>query len=238
MSNFLNNLVELNERGFSISSQVFNTSELENISELINSFLEKNNFQKYAIRSLFKNIPKLFEYISSIPGFNHFKDSVLSKDYFLTKSIYFNKPNMSNWFVPYHQDLSISVKNKIENKYYLNWTKKDNIYGVQPPNEILKNTITMRIHLDDTDKNNGALKIIERSHNNGIIRVDESFDSLKYGEEKICNVSEGSIMLMKPLVLHSSEKSISNTNRRVIHIEFCNINIPNKIDWYEKINLN
>lgn len=39
-------------------------------------------------------------------------------------------------------------------------------------------------------------------------------------------------MLMKPLLLHSSQKSISENDRRVIHIEFCNQEIP--MEWLEK----
>ena len=39
-------------------------------------------------------------------------------------------------------------------------------------------------------------------------------------------------MLMKPLLLHSSNKSISQNDRRVIHLEFCNKDIP--MEWLEK----
>ena len=40
------------------------------------------------------------------------------------------------------------------------WTVKQNQYAVQPPLDILENNFTIRIHLDDTDENNGALRVI------------------------------------------------------------------------------
>ena len=128
--------------------------------------------------------------------------------------------------------LSISVKEKQEIEGYTNWTKKNDQLGVIPPKEVLANTVTFRIHLDNTDKSNGALKVISKSHNKGIIRVDEKFDKKSLGEEKLCETEKGGVMLMKPLLLHASEKSTSEFDRRVIHLEFCNKEIPMK--WLER----
>lgn len=38
--------------------------------------------------------------------------------------------------------------------------------------------------------------------------------------------------ITKQMLLHSSQKSISENDRRVIHLEFCNQEIPMK--WLEK----
>jgi len=98
---------------------------------------------------------------------------LFGKDYFLVKSIYFNKPGQSNWFVSYHQDLSISVDKKIAYADYTHWTIKENQFSVQPPVEVLENNFTIRIHLDDTNESNGALKVIPGSHLNGIHKYVE-----------------------------------------------------------------
>ena len=52
------------------------------------------------------------------------------------------------------------------------WTTKQNQYAVQPPLEILQNIFTIRIHLDETNSENGALKVIEKSHLKGIYRPE------------------------------------------------------------------
>lgn len=46
------------------------------------------------------------------------------------------------------------------------------------------------------------------------------------------------IMLMKPLLLHSSGRTVNNLQRRVIHIELSNVDLPKELNWSERINLN
>jgi ectoine hydroxylase-related dioxygenase (phytanoyl-CoA dioxygenase family) len=218
---------ELIEKGFSITNTIFSDEEIENLKKLINSPKDT-----YAIRQLFVKSPAIMEIVLSNDKFKRLISEVCEDDYFITKAIYFNKPAKSNWFVAYHQDISISVENKIEAESYTNWTNKKGQLGVVPPLEILENTVTLRIHLDDTDETNGALKVIPNSHNKGFIRVDEKFKIHEHGEEKLCKVRKGEIMLMKPLLLHASQKSISSTDRSVIHMELCNRNIS--MGWLEK----
>ncbi|WP_371414614.1 hypothetical protein [Flavobacterium sp. 140616W15] len=43
---------------------------------------------------------------------------------------------------------------------------------------------------------------------------------------------------MKPLLFHASNKTTNNERRRVIHIEFSNIELPNGLDWSERTNIN
>lgn len=159
-----------------------------------------------------------------------------SDEYYLTKAIYFDKPKTSNWFVAYHQDLSISVNKKAEIQDYKNWTFKKGQYGVQPPETILKNIVTVRIHLDNTTKENGALKVIPTSHLNGVVRID-SFD-FKNKKEVDCEVERGAVMLMKPLTLHASNRTTNNQQRRVIHLEFSNLNLETPLIWLEKLVIN
>ena len=227
MTNFNQHKEELNENGFSIIENCFDKNELNKIIDFIN----KNNFD-FSERQLFNRYPELQNIIFKSKLFKELFNTVCNKDYFLSKAIYFNKPSKSNWFVGYHQDLSISVKNKIEVEGYKSWTNKKGQIGVIPPLTILENSVTFRIHLDKADTTNGALKIISNSHQNEIIRIDENFKKSDFGEEVLCEVEKGGVMLMKPLILHASSKSISENDRRVIHLEFCNKDIP--MEWKEK----
>ena len=113
-------------------------------------------------------------------------------------------------FVGYHQDISIGVEKKIIANGYAHWTRKKDLLGVIPPVTILESIVTFRIHLDNVNDNNGALKIIEKSHQKGIIRIDENFDPSPFGREVICNARQGQVMLMKPLLLHVIDQSKSD----------------------------
>jgi ectoine hydroxylase-related dioxygenase (phytanoyl-CoA dioxygenase family) len=99
----------------------------------------------------------------------------------------------------------------------------------------LENIITIRIHLDETNENNGALRVLPSSHLNGICRSENINWNIE--KEYICDVKKGSIMLMKPLLFHSSKRTITNDRRRVIHIEFSNMELPDGLEWSERCDL-
>jgi ectoine hydroxylase-related dioxygenase (phytanoyl-CoA dioxygenase family) len=225
----------LSTKGFSIVNDFYNKKEIDNIIDCIenhekagDSFLKTKDL--FAVRQLLVNVPALAKLLFT-NKLNTLLSELFGSTYFLTKSIYFDKPEDSNWFVNFHQDLSISVNVKQETTGYKNWTFKKGQHGVQPPVKFLDQTITVRIHLDDTDKNNGALKVIPKSHLNGVIRQDS--DEWTISNQVTCDVKHGGIMLMKPLTLHASNKSTSNKRRRVIHLEFNTFHLDAPLEWLE-----
>ncbi|WDO12998.1 phytanoyl-CoA dioxygenase family protein [Flavobacterium sp. WW92] len=230
---------ELEERGFTIINSVYSREEINSIKEFINSqdtsspiFRKSENL--FAIRQFIKELPQIKSMV-----FNDKLKSIINaieKNAFIVKSIYFDKPEKSNWFVAYHQDLTISVDKKESIEGFGPWTSKHNQFAVQPPLDILENIFTIRIHLDDTDENNGALKVIDGSHLKKIFRPE----TINYANEKeiFCNVEAGGIMLMKPLLLHGSNRTSNQKRRRVIHIEFSNKVLPELIKWSEFTQIN
>lgn len=227
---------EIAIEGFSIISNVYTDQEIEQILTLINQVdTNKETVRKsadlFAIRQFLKEIPATYNLIFN----DRLKEIIQSNfgdHYFVVKSIYFDKPEQSNWFVAYHQDLTISVDKKVDLKNFGPWTVKQAQFAVVPPIEILKDNYTIRIHLDDTDENNGALKVIPKSHLKEIYRPENIDWSIE--KETTCKVKKGAIMIMKPLLLHSSSKTTNNHKRRVIHIEFSKIELPSELNWAER----
>ncbi|KOY86720.1 phytanoyl-CoA dioxygenase [bacterium 336/3] len=227
---------QLENEGFCIVEGIYTEQEIKNIIDIIDQ-TESNNttFRKskdlFAIRQFHKEVPETLPHI-----FNDSLKNILlnwfDEGYFITKSIYFDKPADSNWFVAYHQDLTISVNQKVDLPDYQGWIQKQNQYSVQPPVNILENNFTIRIHLDDTTSENGALKVIPLSHQKGILRP-ENFN-FKSEKETVCTVKSGGVMFMKPLILHASNKTTNQARRRVIHIEFSNQILPTPLEWSEK----
>lgn len=229
--NFSFHKSELEEKGFSITPIFYSEKEILKLIKCIDDYFLISKKSNYAIRQLIRVIPEMEPFIFN-KNLIHLIKEVVGSDYFLTKAIYFNKPKEANWFVPFHQDLSISVVEKHEVENYKNWTFKQQQIGVQPPLNILENIFTIRIHLDKTTKNNGALRIIPSSHNNGILKMDSIDWNAK--KELVCNIVKGATMLMKPLVLHASNRTINTSQRRVIHLEFSNKELDFPIKWLEK----
>jgi ectoine hydroxylase-related dioxygenase (phytanoyl-CoA dioxygenase family) len=158
---------------------------------------------------------------------------VVDPELFLTKAIFFNKTKESNWYVTWHQDIVINVVDRIETPDFSGWTKKFGVHGVVPTDEYLKNAVTIRIHLDDADESNGALKVVPGSHHKKLTD-DEIGCTTQTGVPYVCKVDAGGIQMMKPLLLHASSKATSEKNRRVIHLEFHSKGLPNGLEWAEK----
>ncbi|PTT15273.1 phytanoyl-CoA dioxygenase [Flavobacterium sp. HMWF030] len=238
----MNHSAEVNNEGFTIIDNVYSENEIKKLISLIENTTENEpenaTFRKsqdlFAIRQFHKEIPETLSFIFN-ENLNNIIESTFGKGYFITKSIYFDKPEKSNWFVAYHQDLTISVDKKMEVENFENWTIKQNQFAVQPPKEILEDNFTIRIHIDTTTKDNGALKVINNSHSKGIVRIENlNFES---ETETICEVKKGGIMIMKPLLFHASNKTTNNERRRVIHIEFSKQQLPSGLEWSEKTTL-
>lgn len=230
------NLIQ--ENGFTVINNIFSEEEIEEISKVIQNIdTSKETFRKsedlFAIRQFLKEVPEVKDLIFN-KNLKTIIKEIFGDNYFVVKSIYFDKPEKSNWYVAYHQDLTISVDKKIDLENFGPWTTKQNQFAVQPPLDILENIFTIRIHLDETNENNGALKVVPKSHAKGIYRpetIDWSVET-----ENICNVEKGGIMIMKPLLLHGSNRTTNGKKRRVIHIEFSDKELPEVLNWSERMN--
>lgn len=228
---------QLTQNGFTILKNIYTPEEIESIQRAIEQADNSGSvFRKtenlFAIRQFFKAVPNAIDLILN-DKLKSIVSSLFGDDYCVVKSIYFDKPQQSNWFVAYHQDLTISVDRKLSLEGFGPWTTKQNQFTVQPPVEILENGFTIRIHLDETDQQNGALKVVPKSHLKGIYRP-ETIDWTTE-EEISCIVPAGGIMIMKPLLLHSSARTMNGKRRRVVHIEFSNQVLPEGLEWSERI---
>lgn len=223
-------------QGFAIIDNVFTDEEVDDLLLAISQTdTSKPIFRKtndlFAIRQFLKEIPALVTKIFTTKLNNHISD-LFGDGYFVVKSIYFDKSENSNWFVSYHQDLTISVDKKLDLDGFGPWTIKQNQFAVQPPLNILQDNFTIRIHLDNTNEKNGALKVIPSSHLKGIYRPETIDWTIE--KETICHVNKGGVMFMKPLLLHSSGRTTNNNKRRVLHIEFSRIELPDNLNWAER----
>ena len=143
----------------------------------------------------------------------------------------FDKTAGANWKVPWHQDLTIAVREKRSAEGFGPWSVKDGIPHVQPPAEILSRMLAVRVHLDETPADHGALRVIPGSHRLGRIAVSDIPEHRARLGEVTCPVGEGGAMLMRPLLLHASSKSCAGGHRRVIHIEYAGCDLPCELQW-------
>lgn len=161
-------------------------------------------------------------------------EHVVPPGYLPVRSILFDKPAGANWKVAWHQDLTLAVRDRHDVPGYGPWSVKEGVPHVQPPVEFLQRMITLRVHLDDTGEENGALRVIQGSHAQGRLTAAAIADWRSKGAERLCTAAAGEALLMKPLVLHASSPAVVPRHRRVIHLEFAPKGLlPEPLDWAE-----
>lgn len=149
------------------------------------------------------------------------------------RSILFDKTESENWPVLWHQDLTIAVAKQRLLPEYGPWSNKDGSPHVQPPVSLLENMVTIRLHLDETPMTNGALRVIPGSHRNGKIGVNLLRD-LDKNDSVTCECSPGDVLLMSPLILHSSRRSELPARRRIVHFEYGrDEDLDDSLTWFE-----
>jgi ectoine hydroxylase-related dioxygenase (phytanoyl-CoA dioxygenase family) len=105
---------------------------------------------------------------------------------------------------------------------------------VRPPAQVLARMVAVRIHLDECGMENGPLRVLPGSHRHGFLS-----DGQIMGWPKVsavaCAADRGDIILMHPLLLHASSAAMAPRNRRVIHIEFAAEDLPDGMEWHERV---
>ena len=145
------------------------------------------------------------------------------------RAIWFNKSAEANWLVAWHQDLAIAVRERVDVPGFEAWSVKEGVPHVQPPAEVLQRMLTVRIHLDDADGENGALRVIAGTHRLGRLSAEQIAALRAEREETLCVAAAGDALLMRPLLLHASGRSTSDRPRRVLHLEYAGQELAGRV---------
>ena len=220
--------VEIDRDGFTI---IDNYLDRATVDRLIHDITALNlTPERAGMRNILESLPSIQQLAQSEPILA-LVEPILGNTARVVRGIFFDKQPSANWKVPWHQDVTIAVKNRLDLPDYQPWSLKGGIHHVQPPVAILEQMLTVRIHLDKTDESNGALKVIAGSHRHGKLGVDETV-GLKQTDPTICTCESGGILLMRPLLLHASSMAIVPSHRRVIHLDYASCELPEGLQWY------
>jgi hypothetical protein len=158
-------------------------------------------------------------------------EAVLGRTARVVRGILFDKTEDANWKVPWHQDVTIAVSRRVDAEGFGPWSMKAGVLHVQPPAAVLERMVSIRLHLDDCPEENGALRVISRSHDNG--KLDERLVQ-ELAERSVavtCAMRRGGALMMRPLLLHASSASSVPGHRRVVHFDYAAVELPFGMSW-------
>jgi len=216
--------------GFEIAQGVLRYEELEELRRAVEGL-------PFRHRGGARNLLQNSEFIAAMATSDPVKglaDTALGADAFPVRALLFDKAPAANWKVPWHQDTAIAVAERVDAPGFIGWSVKDGVTHVHAPADILERMVALRIHLDDCGPDNGPLRVLPRSHHHGKLDDDEIERWPQRTEEVICCVSQGDVLVMRPLLLHASSQARSPSHRRVIHIEYACCPLPEGLRWFEQ----
>jgi hypothetical protein len=186
----------------------------------------------YGLRNLLLLSPEVRDLAYTLAG-GALVTPILGADAFPVRGLFFDKPAVANWKVPWHQDLSIAVRARVDVPGFGPWSVKAGVPHVQPPVALLERMLAVRIHLDDCGATNGPLQVIPGSHRHGRL-VPAAIRVWRCRVPPVaCLVPRGGVMLMRPLLLHASSAARRPGHRRVVHVEFAAEALPGGLAWAE-----
>jgi ectoine hydroxylase-related dioxygenase (phytanoyl-CoA dioxygenase family) len=132
----------------------------------------------------------------------------------------FDKSPSSNWLVAWHQDTALPLRERRELPRWGPWSVKEGMNYAHAPREALERVVALRLHLDDSNENNGPLRVLPGTHQGGVLTDEEVLHLAEKISGVECLVAQGGVVIMRPLVIHASSKATSERPRRVLHIEY------------------
>lgn len=157
--------------------------------------------------------------------------NLIPQDSCTVQCTYFGKSPSHNWLVTLHQDLSIPVADRIDSEQCSGWSRKEGGLFVQPPSLFLESILAVRVHLDDSNEESGALRVVPGSHASGRLTPEGIRGVRDELGEVTVPVSRGGGMVMRPLLLHASHKVCVERPRRVLHFVYGPSKLPCGLRW-------
>lgn len=216
---------QMNETGYAVIPAIVGAAELGEIAGCVDDLVHDGVGTRRLIE--FPWCSELAERLMR----DHRVSRVLPVKAVAVQCTLFAKSIENNWLVSLHQDLSIPVAERVDSPGCQGWSEKEGGLFVQPPASVLEGVMALRLHLDDCDERNGALRVVPGSHRLGRLTAEEVGRTKDGRGEVIVQVPCGGAMIMKPLLLHASSKTAIGGMRRVLHFVFGAAELPGGLRW-------
>ena len=185
--------------------------------------------EAFAARDLLRNWPGVGDLIVGTAIHGYLLDALGPKTG-IVRALFFDKPPGNSWALPWHKDYMIAVKALGKEGMFTHPGMARGIPQVKAPKSLLEKMLTVRVHLDDMDEDNGALKVIPGSHRNYALNEDAATEPV------MIRCLAGDVLFMRPLLTHASSrgKRDSTRHRRILHLECAPASaLADDFEWHD-----
>ena len=224
--------------GFAVVPDVLPLRDVETLIETLEALFvdtgEPGGRGVYGVRGLLDAAPIVRELAAS-RIVRRLVEPILGTECFAVRGILFDKIAGANWKVPWHQDLTIALRERSEVEGFGPFSEKAGVVHAQAPAPLLENMLTVRLHLDACDETNGRLRVLPGTHDKGRLNAEEIQTLRTQIAPVVCVVEQGGAVLMRPLLLHASSPAETPRHRRVIHLEYTKDALPRGLQWHTQV---
>jgi hypothetical protein len=96
--------------------------------------------------------------------------SCLGESAFPFRATLFDKSPQQNWLVVWHQDTALPLCGHRDVAAWGPWSIKEGIVCAHAPAHALEQVLAIRVHLDDSNEENGPLRVLPGTHRRGVLR--------------------------------------------------------------------
>jgi Phytanoyl-CoA dioxygenase (PhyH) len=213
---FLDWLTDVRNSGYGLIPNVFAPAEIESLlNALQDEALPRTRAGvRHAMRS--SNVTK----IANDLRMSEIARKILGPNAIPFRATLFEKLPESNWLVAWHQDTALPLQERREAAGWGPWSIKDGVNYAHAPAKALEKVVALRLHVDDSNLDNGPLRVLPATHTQGVLTDEEILSIAARTHSVDCLVPKGGIVAMRPLIIHASSKSQTDNPRRVLHIEY------------------
>jgi len=153
----------------------------------------------------------------------------------LVRVLLFDKSATAVWFVRWHRDTMIPVREHRPGRELTAPSVKAGVPHVRATATVLARMLALRLHLDASTPGNGPLKVLPGSHRiHDLFAPEAALPRDHVAHAVTCLAEPGDLLLMRPLLLHASPKPVDGNRRRVLQLEVSGPQeLPGGHDWYE-----
>lgn len=209
-------IMDAPDKGYSIRTRVFEPAEMQRVlADLGRASIARTRAGARhvlgvpAVRAIASH-PRLMEIASGFVGPSPVP----------FRATLFDKSQASNWLVVWHQDRALPLRSRVDDPAWGPWSAKSDRVYAHAPAWALNSVIALRVHLDDSTVTNGPLRVLPGTHQMGVL-TDAAIERLAREITAVdCVAGSGSVVAMRPLIVHASSKARDDRPRRVLHVEY------------------
>jgi hypothetical protein len=172
--------------------------------------------EAYGARAILSARPELRRLLVEL-GLDGIAGDAMRAPVFPIDAVFFDKRSDANWAVPAHQDVVVPVPSEADADAVRNARHRHGLRYGEPADEVLRELVALRIHFDDAGAANGGIAIVDGSHQRGRLS-DNEIRGIPAEAFAPYDCRTGDVLLMKPLAVHRSGRSVLPTRRRVLHV--------------------